>query len=71
MLTLIIVIISYIIGSLSSAIIVCKLAGLPDPRSTGSKNPGATNVLRMANRNMAALVLVGDMVKGFIAVLSN
>jgi glycerol-3-phosphate acyltransferase PlsY len=49
------------LGSVSSAIIVCKLMGLPDPRSEGSGNPGATNVLRIGGKKAAALTLVGDM----------
>jgi glycerol-3-phosphate acyltransferase PlsY len=60
---------SYLIGSLSSAIIVCKLMGLPDPRSEGSGNPGATNVLRFGGKKAAAITLAGDMVKGLIPVL--
>lgn len=60
---------AYLLGSLSSAIIVCKLAGLPDPRSQGSGNPGATNVLRFGGKKLAALVLLGDMLKGLIPAL--
>ena len=60
---------SYLIGSLSSAIIVCKLMGLPDPRSEGSGNPGATNVLRFGGKKAAAITLAGDMLKGLIPVL--
>ena len=60
---------AYLIGSLSSAIIVCKIMGLPDPRGEGSGNPGATNVLRFGGKKAAAITLVGDMVKGLIPVL--
>jgi len=60
---------SYLIGSLSSAIIVCKIMGLPDPRSEGSGNPGATNVLRIGGKKAAAITLAGDMIKGLIPVL--
>jgi len=60
---------SYLIGSLSSAIIVCKIMGLPDPRGEGSGNPGATNVLRFGGKKAAAITLAGDMVKGLIPVL--
>ena len=60
---------AYLIGSLSAAIIICKLMGLPDPRTQGSRNPGATNVLRIAGKKAAALVLLGDMLKGFIPLL--
>ena len=57
---------AYLLGSLSSAIIICKLAGLPDPRGQGSGNPGATNVLRFGGKKLAALVLLGDILKGII-----
>ena len=59
---------AYLIGSLSTAVIVCRLAGLPDPRTGGSKNPGATNVLRLGGRLPAALTLLGDGLKGFLPV---
>lgn len=61
---------AYLIGSLSSAIIVCKVMGLPDPRGEGSGNPGATNVLRFGGKKAAAITLAGDMVKGLIPVLA-
>ena len=61
--------VAYLFGSISSAIIVCRLMGLPDPRTQGSGNPGATNVLRLGGKKAAALTLVGDMLKGFIPVL--
>lgn len=60
---------AYLIGSLSSAIIVCKIMGLPDPRGEGSGNPGATNVLRFGGKKAAAITLAGDMLKGLIPVL--
>jgi glycerol-3-phosphate acyltransferase PlsY len=63
------VIVAYLIGSLSFAVIVSKLFGLPDPSSYGSGNPGATNVLRTGNRFAAALTLLGDALKGFVAVM--
>lgn len=70
MITVIIcLVIAYLIGSLSSAIIVCKLLGLPDPRTQGSNNPGATNVLRIGGKMPALITLIGDMLKGFIPVL--
>ena len=59
---------AYLLGSISSAIIVCKLMGLPDPRTQGSNNPGATNVLRIGGKKAAAITLFGDMLKGFIPV---
>ncbi len=59
---------SYLIGSLSAAILICRLLGLPDPRSEGSKNPGATNVLRLGGKKAAILTLFGDMLKGLIPV---
>jgi len=66
---IILVVCAYLIGSISSAIIVCKLMRLPDPRSTGSGNPGATNVLRVGGKKAAAITLVGDMLKGLLPVL--
>jgi glycerol-3-phosphate acyltransferase PlsY len=62
-------IIAYLLGSLSSAILLSKIMGFQDPRSEGSKNPGATNVLRIAGKKAAFLTLVGDCLKGFIPVL--
>lgn len=61
--------ITYLIGSLSSAIIVCKLWGLPDPRQKGSNNPGATNVLRIGGKIPALITLLGDGCKGFLPTL--
>lgn len=63
------ILIAYLIGSVSFAVVVSKLMGLPDPHSYGSKNPGATNVLRTGNRAAAILTLVGDAAKGAVAVL--
>lgn len=60
---------AYLLGSLSTAIIVCKLMGLPDPRTQGSNNPGATNVLRYGGKKAAAITLFGDAIKGVIPVL--
>lgn len=60
---------SYLLGSLSSAILICQLFRLPDPRTTGSQNPGATNVLRIAGKSKAAMVLFGDVFKGLLPVL--
>jgi len=59
----------YLMGSVSSAIVICRLLGLPDPRSQGSGNPGATNVLRVGGKKAAAATLAGDMLKGLIPVL--
>ena len=61
--------VAYLIGSLSSAVIVSRLFNLPDPRTKGSKNPGATNVLRLAGKKYAAIVLIADMLKGLLPVL--
>ncbi|KFZ36006.1 glycerol-3-phosphate acyltransferase [Shewanella mangrovi] len=58
------IIVAYLLGSISSAILVCRLKELPDPRSQGSKNPGATNVLRIGGVWAAALVFFFDMLKG-------
>ena len=59
----------YLIGSLSSAVFVCRLLGLPDPRLEGSNNPGATNVLRLGGKKAAAITLAGDLAKGLVPVL--
>lgn len=66
---LLLVLAGYLLGSVSSAIIICHLLGLPDPRSQGSGNPGATNVLRVGGKKAAAATLIGDMLKGLIPVL--
>jgi len=60
---------AYLLGSLSTAVIVSRLLGLPDPREQGSKNPGATNVLRLGGKKAAVITLVGDAVKGFMPVV--
>jgi glycerol-3-phosphate acyltransferase PlsY len=60
---------AYFIGSVSSAVIVSRLFRLPDPREQGSKNPGATNVLRLGGKKAAAITLLGDAAKGLIPVL--
>jgi len=62
------VVVSYLVGSVCSAVIVCRLFSLPDPRTEGSKNPGATNVLRIAGPKCAIIVLIADMLKGFLPV---
>ncbi|NYS31314.1 MULTISPECIES: glycerol-3-phosphate 1-O-acyltransferase PlsY [unclassified Pantoea] len=62
------IIFAYLCGSISSAILVCKLAGLPDPRTHGSGNPGATNVLRLGGKAAAVTVLVFDVLKGMVPV---
>ncbi len=62
------VIIAYLIGSISFAVVVSRGFGLSDPRTYGSKNPGATNVLRSGNKAAAVLTLLGDGVKGWLAV---
>ncbi|SIO10289.1 acyl-phosphate glycerol-3-phosphate acyltransferase [Sulfurivirga caldicuralii] len=64
---------AYLLGSVSSAIIVCRLMGLGDPREAGSGNPGATNVLRIGGERgklAAAITLLGDLLKGLVAVLA-
>jgi len=60
---------AYLIGSISSAILISKVMRLPDPRQIGSGNPGATNVLRSGNKSAAFLTLLCDMLKGLIPVL--
>lgn len=59
---------AYLLGSLSSAIIVCRLMGLADPRQAGSGNPGATNVKRLYGSKPAAITLLGDLLKGVLPV---
>ena len=66
--TLLAILAAYLMGSVSFAVVVSRLFGLADPRSYGSGNPGATNVLRSGNKLAAALTLVGDAVKGRLAV---
>jgi glycerol-3-phosphate acyltransferase PlsY len=66
--TLAVIAAAYLVGSISFAVVVSKLFGLPDPHSYGSGNPGATNVLRTGNKAAAALTLAGDGVKGWFAV---
>lgn len=61
--------IAYLIGSVSSAILVCKIMGLPDPREQGSGNPGATNVYRIGGKKAAAITLFSDLLKGLLTVL--
>lgn len=61
--------VAYLIGSVSFAVVVSRVMGLADPRTYGSGNPGATNVLRTGNRVAALLTLLGDALKGVIAVL--
>lgn len=63
------VLLGYVIGSLASAIITCRVMGLPDPRTQGSTNPGATNVLRIGGKQAAAVTLFGDILKGLLPVL--
>ena len=60
---------AYLIGSVSFAVVVSKCMRLPDPHSYGSGNPGATNVLRTGNKRAAVLTLLGDALKGFVAVV--
>jgi glycerol-3-phosphate acyltransferase PlsY len=60
---------AYLLGSVSFAVLVSRLMGLPNPHSYGSKNPGATNVLRTGNKKAAILTLLGDSLKGFVAVM--
>lgn len=59
----------YLFGSISTAVLTCRLMGLPDPRTEGSRNPGATNVLRLGGKKAAFLTLTGDMLKGLVPVL--
>ncbi|WP_047688241.1 glycerol-3-phosphate 1-O-acyltransferase PlsY [Vibrio sp. ZOR0018] len=67
-LALIMIISAYLLGSISSAVLICRLLRLPDPRNMGSNNPGATNVLRIGGKKAAIAVLLCDMLKGTIPV---
>ncbi|PMO52203.1 glycerol-3-phosphate acyltransferase [Vibrio breoganii] len=67
---LLMIILAYLLGSVSSAVLICRVFKVPDPRTAGSNNPGATNVLRIGGKLPAALVLVSDMAKGTIPVWS-
>ena len=68
MLTLLTIFAAYLVGSISTAIVISRTLGLPDPRDHGSGNPGATNVLRLGGRKAAVITLVGDLVKGLAPV---
>ncbi len=68
--TIIATVIAYLFGSISSAVVTCKLMGLPDPRTQGSGNPGASNVLRLGGKKAAIITLAGDVLKGVIPVLA-
>ena len=63
------ILIAYLVGSIPSAVIISRIMSLPDPRSLGSGNPGATNVLRTGNKKAAAMTLAGDLLKGLIPIL--
>jgi glycerol-3-phosphate acyltransferase PlsY len=67
--SLLVVLAAYLLGSISSAVIVGRLLGTADPRTQGSGNPGATNMLRIGGKKAGAITLIGDMLKGLIAVL--
>jgi glycerol-3-phosphate acyltransferase PlsY len=67
--TLTAVLAAYLCGSISSAIVTCKIMGLPDPRTQGSGNPGATNVLRFGGKKATIITLLGDILKGTLPVL--
>ena len=63
------VLLAYLLGSLSFAILLSRLSGGPDPRASGSGNPGATNMLRVAGKKLAILTLLGDLLKGLLPIL--
>ena len=66
--TVLLAVAAYLVGSISFAVVMSKVFGLADPRTYGSGNPGATNVLRSGNKAAAALTLLGDALKGWVAV---
>lgn len=70
LLSVLLVAAGYLLGSVATAVLVSRALGAADPRSGGSGNPGATNVLRLAGRRAAALTLAGDVVKGVVPVLA-
>jgi acyl phosphate:glycerol-3-phosphate acyltransferase len=69
MIEVLLVVLSYLSGSISSAIVVASMFSLPDPRQYGSQNPGATNMLRLGGKKYALYTLLGDLLKGLIPVL--
>lgn len=69
MVNILLLVFAYLLGSIASAIVVCKLMGLADPRTHGSGNPGATNVLRLHGKKAAVFTLGGDILKGVIPVI--
>ncbi|MBW4051062.1 MAG: glycerol-3-phosphate acyltransferase, partial [Proteobacteria bacterium] len=66
---IVVMVATYCIGSLCSAVIVAHLCHLPDPRTEGSRNPGTTNILRIAGKKYAVIVLLADFLKGLLPVL--
>jgi len=70
MLAALVVVAAYLLGSVSFAVVVSKAFGLPDPHAYGSGNPGATNVLRTGHKAAALITLLGDGLKGFVAVFA-
>lgn len=62
-------VVAYLLGSISSAVVIARIMGLSDPREVGSKNPGATNILRYGGKTAAVLTLAGDLLKGVVAIL--
>lgn len=69
--TILMLAVAYLVGSISSAVLVCRLFGLPDPRTTGSNNPGTTNVYRLGGRFPALFVLACDVLKGTLPVYGS
>jgi len=69
--TVIMCVLAYLLASVSSAILLCQMLNLPDPRTHGSENPGATNVLRVSNKPTAVMVLLFDIIKGTVPVWSG
>ena len=65
---LLIILFAYLVGSISSGIIVSRFFNLPDPRTIGSKNPGATNVMRSGNKKAAIFTLLGDLLKAIFVL---
>ncbi len=68
-LIVLLVVFAYLLGSIATAVIACNLMGLPDPRTEGSQNPGATNVMKIGGKKAALITLIGDLLKGLVPVL--
>ena len=69
LINILVILLGYLLGSVATSIVLCRLFALPDPRTVGSNNAGATNVIRFGGHKLAIAVLVGDVLKGYVAVV--